>query len=323
MISTTPALVVSEFHQTPVFNNLEIASLGENQALLKVNACGLNFADLLLIEGKYQETPIPPFAPGLEVMGIVEAVGGQVTDLNIGDRVAAYCGAGGLAGHVVVDTAQCLPISDSMDDVTAAGFQIAYATSHLALKRRARLQEGETLVVLGAAGGVGLTTVEIGKALGANVIAVARGTQKLEIASAAGADHLLDSETDDLYSQLKSIAPIHVVYDAVGGKAGEAALRSLVPEGRYLLIGFASGELPELKPNHLLVKNLSVEGFNLGAYRKFNPAALSDSLTELIGWYEAGRIKPHVSHILPFEKALEGLELLRARKSTGKIVITL
>ena len=323
MATNTQALVVQEFGQMPVFQDVAIPVIEGNQALLNVNCCGLNFADLLLLEGKYQETPILPFSPGLEVAGVVNSIVPDVRGLHVGDRVAAYCGAGGLAGHIVVDADRCRKIPDTMDDVTAAGFQIAYATSHLALKRRAQLQEGETLVVLGAAGGVGLTAVEVGKALGARVIAVARGTEKLSIASAAGADHLVDSEEEDFREQLQSLGPINVVYDAIGGELGEKALRLLAPEGRFLVIGFASGSHPELKPNHLLVKNQSVIGLNLGAYLKFAPDALADSLDELMEWYEQGRIKPHVSHVLPFEKTLEGLELLRSRKSTGKIVITL
>ena len=323
MATNTQALVVQEFGQMPVFQDVAIPVIEGNQALLNVNCCGLNFADLLLLEGKYQETPMLPFSPGLEVAGVVDSIGPDVRGLHVGDGVAAYCGAGGLAGHIVVDADRCRKIPDTMDDVTAAGFQIAYATSHLALKRRAQLQEGETLVVLGAAGGVGLTAVEVGKALGARVIAVARGTEKLSIASAAGADHLVDSETEDFREQLQSLGPINVVYDAIGGELGEKALRLLAPEGRFLVIGFASGLHPDLKPNHLLVKNQSVIGLNLGAYLKFAPDALADSLDELMEWYEQDRIKPHVSHVLPFEKTLEGLELLRSRKSTGKIVITL
>ena len=210
-----------------------------------------------------------------------------------------------------------------MDDVTGAAFLIAYGTSHLALTRRAGLTPGDHLVVLGAGGGVGLTAVEVGAALGATVTAVARGSEKLSAAQDKGAAHMIDSATtDDLRSALKTIAPVDVVYDAVGGPLGEAAMRCLAPEGRHLLIGFASGDLPALKPNHMLVKNISAIGFYWGNYLKFQPDALKASLRELIDWHAAGRIQPHVSHVLPLDKTAEALELLRTRKSTGKIVIT-
>ena len=216
-----------------------------------------------------------------------------------------------------------MPIPDTMDDVTAAAFPIAYGTSHLGLTRRARLTEGETLVVLGAAGGVGLTAVEIGKTLGAHVIAVARGDAKLSAAKAAGADVTIDASTDDLRAALKPHGPINVVYDPVGGAMGEAALRSLAPEGRYLVIGFASGDVPALRANHLLVKNIDVVGFYWGGYRAFEPTALTSSLAELTRWHAEGRIKPHISHTLPIAELDSALDLLRSRKATGKVVLTL
>ena len=217
----------------------------------------------------------------------------------------------------------CVSVPDTLSDEQAAGFQIAYGSSHLALTRRARLQAGETLVVLGAAGGVGLTAVEIAHEMGARVIAVARGAEKLEIARAAGADVTIDSNTDDLKDRLKAAGPVHVVYDAVGGAMGEAAFSALAPEGRYLVIGFASGDIPKLRLNHALVKNIDLMGFYWGAYAKFDPVALRDSMTELFDWAAEGRITPHVSHVLPLARAQDGLDLLRNRQATGKVVITL
>jgi NADPH2:quinone reductase len=290
---------------------------------LKVSACGLNFADLLMIEGKYQETPTPPFVPGLEVCGRVIGSGEGVTGFAPGQRVAAFCGSGGLAEEVVVDSCRCIALDDAMPDTVAAGFMIAYGTSHLALTRRARLQPGQTLAVLGAAGGVGLTAVEIGHGLGARVIAVARGEKKRRIAARAGADETLEADPENLRDRLRSLGSVDVVYDAVGGELGEAALRALKPEGRYLVIGFASGEVPKPRLNHLLVKNIDVFGFYWGGYLAFAPDALTDSLRELMAWHAAGRIAPHVSHVLPFDQVREGLELLRSRQATGKIVITL
>jgi NADPH2:quinone reductase len=208
-----------------------------------------------------------------------------------------------------------------MSSAEAAGFQVAYGTSHLALTRRARLAAGETLLVLGAAGGVGLTAVEIGKALGARVIAVARGADKLAVAKAAGADHLIDASAD-LTAEVRALGGADVVYDPVGGAAFTAAMRACNREARILTIGFASGEVPQIPANHLLVKNITVIGFYWGGYLAFDTQAVVDSLGELMDWYAAGRIRPHVSHILPLERAGEALELLASRKSTGKVVVT-
>ena len=291
------------------------------QVLVRISACGLNFADLLMIEGKYQDTPALPFVPGLEVCGHIESVGEGVDRWAKGQRIAAFCGHGGLADRAVIDAARCFPVPDGMPDEVAAGFPIAYGTSHLALTRRARLAPGETLAVLGAAGGVGLTAVEIGKAAGARVIAVAGGEAKLAVAKAAGADVLIDAATPDLRAALKDAGPIDVVYDAVGGDMGEAAMRALAPEGRFLAIGFASGKVPVAKLNHLLVKNIDVIGFYWGGYLRFRPDALTESLGKLTAMWEVGRIKPHVSHVLPFDEVEAGLELLRSRTATGKVVI--
>lgn len=317
------ALIVSRFGSAPEFSTRTPGRPRPGELLVGVRACGLNFADLLMIEGKYQETPALPFVPGMEISGEVLEVGADVADFQPGDRIAAFPGQGGLAAHVVAKANRCQRIPDTMDDATAAGFQVAYGTSHLALTRRAALAPGETLAVLGAAGGVGLTAVEIGKALGARVIAVARGEAKLAAAGRAGADVLIDAQSDDLLGKLREAGPLNVVYDPVGGAAGEAALRALAPEGRYLVIGFASGDLPALRPNHLLVKNISVIGFYWGGYLAFRPDLVTEGLAEMMDWHAEGRLHPHIGHVLPFERALDGLELLRSRQATGKVVITL
>lgn len=204
----------------------------------------------------------------------------------------------------------------------AAALQIAYGTSHLALDYRAHLQPGETLVVTGASGGVGLTAVEIGKLMGATVIAVVRGRDKLAVAEQAGADHLLDAQDPDLRDVLKGLGGVDVFYDAVGGQNFKDAFRACKPEARILTIGFASGDVPQIPANHLLVKNISVLGFYWGGYMRFKPRIVRDSLATLVDWHQQGRIKPHISHTLPLARVEEGLELLRARKSTGKVVIT-
>ncbi len=295
----------------------------QGELRLRIEACGLNFADLLMMQGKYQDTPEPPYTLGMEVAGVVDALGPDTDGPAIGTRVAVFGGQGGLAemGCFPVDRAVALP--DNMSATDAAAFQIAYGTSHLALEHRARMQAGETLLVLGAAGGVGLTAVEIGKLMGATVIACARGADKLQAAKNAGADHLIDAKTDDIREIVKSLGGADVVYDPVGGEQWQAAFRACKPEARLLPIGFASGEVPQVPANHLLVKNLSVLGVYWGGYMKFNPKALTDSLRTLLGWYEQGRLKPHVSHILPLDDVEQGLDLLRSRKSTGKVVITI
>lgn len=290
------------------------------EVLLKIEACGLNFADLLMAQGKYQDTPALPFTLGMEVCGTVQSCGADVTGLPIGTRVAVFGGQGGLAQYGVFPADRCQPVPEQMSATEAAGFQIAYGTSHLALTRRARLQAGETVLVLGAAGGVGLTAVEISKAMGARVIAVARGADKCAVARAAGADHVFDA-TDDLTKEVKALGGADVVYDPVGGAQFTAALRATNREGRVLIIGFASGDVPPVKVNHVMVKNIDIIGFYWGGYLSFNPTALTASMGELMQWYSEGRLRPHVSHVLPLSRAAEGLELLRKRASTGKVVI--
>ncbi len=294
---------------------------GPGQIRLEIRACGLNFADLLMQKGTYQDTPDTPFTLGMEVAGIVDAVGDGVSAAKPGDRVAVYAGQGGLAEYGVFDAVRAVRIPDEMPFDHAAAFQIAYGTSHMALDYRARLQPGETLVVTGAAGGVGLTAVEIGKLMGATVIAQARGADKLEVARAAGADHLIDA-SEDLRARVLELGGADVVYDAVGGDTFKAAFRACNPEARLLPIGFAGGEVPQIPANHLLVKNLTVIGFYIGGYLKFRPEAVADSLRTLLDWYRQGRLKPHVSHLLPLERVEEGMTLLRERRATGKVVIT-
>lgn len=295
---------------------------GPGQVAVRLRACGLNFADLLMAQGRYQDTPDTPFTLGLEAAGVVTALGEGTAGLSEGQRVAVFCGQGGLAEEGVFDADTVLPIPDAMPFEHAAAFQIAYGTSHMALDHCARLQPGERLLVTGAAGGVGLTAVEIGKLMGAEVIAQARGAGKLETARAAGADHLIEA-AEDLRLRVKELGGADVVYDAIGGEVWKAAFRATNPGGRLLPIGFAGGEVPQIPANHLLVKNLTVIGFYWGGYRKHRPEAVRASLETLLGWYTGGRLKPHVSHVLPLDRAGDGLELLRSRKSTGKVVITM
>jgi len=290
------------------------------EVLVKVVRCGLNFADLLLAQGQYQDKRPFPVTLGMEVSGRVEACGFGVETVAPGDRVAVFTGHGGLAERVSVAASRCLRLPDRVDFDTAATFQIAYGSSHMALDYKANLRSGQRLLVLGAAGGVGLTAIEIGKRMGAHVTAVARGADKLAIAKAAGADETVDGASEDLRAVLKALPKFDVVYDPVGGETFRAALSACAPQAIYLLIGFAGG-LPEIPANHLLVKNITLIGFWWGGYLTFNPEPLSNSLKSLLAWLSDGTLHPHSSHHLPFEQTANGLELIRTRQATGKVVI--
>ncbi len=316
------AFHISKDGEAPALVDLPTPTPGAGEVLLDIKACGLNFADLLMVTGTYQETPPAPFTLGMELAGVVNKPGEGVKHLKPGQRVMVFGGQGGLAEQGIFPVAQCVPLADDMPFEDAAAFLVAYGTSHVGLDYRAGLKEGETLVVTGAAGGVGLTAVEIGKKMGATVIAVARGADKLAVAKAAGADHLIDADTDDLRAEIKALGGADVVYDPVGGDAFKAAFRACKPEARILTIGFASGDVPQVPANHLLVKNLTLMGFYWGGYMKFKPQVIINSLQTLMGWYLEGKIKPHISHVLPLDQVADGLELLRSRKSTGKVVIT-
>ncbi|SMY08562.1 NADPH:quinone oxidoreductase family protein [Flavimaricola marinus] len=317
------AFQVTAFDTPPALQEIPMPSPGAGEVLIRIEACGLNFADLLMVKGTYQETPKPPFTLGLEICGTVIGHGPDVSAPAIGTRVAVFGGQGGLAEYGVFAAARCLAVPETMSSEIAAGFMVAYGTSHLALGRRARLQPGETLLVLGAAGGVGLTAVEIGHAMGARVIAVARGSAKLERARLAGADILLDSDDGELRQRLKDLGGVDVVYDPVGGAAFDDAFRATNREGRIIVIGFASGTVPEVPLNVAMVKNIDILGVYWGGYLSFAPDVLNESLAELMQWHADGRLRPHVSHSLPLDRAAEALEMLSGRRSTGKVVVTM
>jgi len=314
-------LQVHDHSQEPIFVDMASPEVGANQILIRTAACALNFADLLMIRGTYQETPTLPFTLGMEVAGDVAAVGSKVTNFKVGDRAAAFSGSGGLAELCAVDTSRCLKILNNLSYETAASALISYGTSHLALTHRAKIKPGETLLVLGAAGGVGLTAVEIGAALGARVIAVARGQNKLEVCRARGAEITIDSSSEDMVSIIKELGGVDVVYDPVGGNPFIAALKCCKPEARYLTIGFASGNIPQIKANHLLVKNVDVMGFYWGGYLNFAPDMLSKSLTRAMEMISQRLLKPHISAVYDFDQILVALDHLKDRKSTGKLVI--
>ncbi|MCU0838080.1 MAG: NADPH:quinone oxidoreductase family protein [Rhodospirillales bacterium] len=292
---------------------------------IAVEAAGLNFADTLIVTGKYQQKPPLPFVPGFEVAGRVIDCGDGVGHCAPGDPVMALIDRGGFAEQVVARADDVFVLPAGIDAVTAAGFPVAYGTSHFGLKVKAALQPGETLLVHGAAGGVGLTAVECGKRLGATVIATASGPDKQAVAAAAGADHTLDARDPDLKDKVKALTEgrgVDVVYDPVGGALFEASLRCTRSGGRILIIGFASGEVPQIPANILMVKNISAIGYYYGPYRELAPAAWRASMQELVDWLGQGLLRPHVSQTYPLAEAVAALRALKERRSTGKVVLT-
>ena len=319
------AALCKEFGTPPKLkvDNIDVPTLGKGEVRIEVHACGINFADVLIVQGKYQVKPPLPFVPGGEVAGVVSEIAPDVTNFELGQRVLGMSSQGGFAEEVVVDARRVAGIPDVMDFKTGASFAVTYGTSHLALDHRAHLTSGETLLVLGASGGVGLTAVEIGKAMGATVIGAASTAEKLKIVRDHGADHLINYVEDDLRERVKEIVGgIDVVYDPVGGEPFLQALRCMNWEGRIIVIGFASGTIQKIPANYLLLKNCAAVGAYWGPYMDKKPKVLLRSLSTLIDWFEAGRLAPHISASYPLEKADAALALLYERKATGKVVLT-
>lgn len=295
---------------------------GAGEVRIAVHAAGVNFADTLVVEGRYQHKAPLPFSPGMEAAGEVLEVGNGVATLAVGDRVLAPMRYGAYAEEAVLDAAHTVRMPDGMDYVTGAAFPIAYGTSHLALTHRTQLRKGEVLLVLGASGGVGLTAVEVGKALGATVIACASSAAKLEIAKSRGADHLIDYTREDIRERVKDLTGgVDVVYDPVGGDASRAALRCLNFEGRLITLGFASGDIPQIAANYLLVKNISAIGYSFSSYRFEQPDVMRKTLEETCRWYADGKLKPHISFTFPLAQTKEALKALIERRSTGKVIV--
>jgi NADPH2:quinone reductase len=280
--------------------------------------------DLLLIAGQYQVKPQLPFTPGAEVGGVVTEVGRGVTNVKPGDRVMALVESGAYAEEAIAGADRVFPIPDKMDFAVAAGFPVAYGTSHGAFAWRARLKADEWLLVHGAAGGVGLTAVEVGKAMGAKVIAAAGGPEKLAVAKEHGADHLIDYSREDIRERVKAVTGgrgADVIYDPVGGDAFDASLRCIAWEGRIIIIGFASGRIPQVPANIALVKNIDVIGFFWGSYQAHKPELPRESFKQLLRWYQEGKLKPHVSESFELKDVALAMERLKSRKSTGKVVL--
>jgi len=297
-----------------------------NQVLVKVKACGINFPDTLIIQGLYQYKPELPFSPGSDVAGIVESVGDKVTQFKPGDEVVAMTGWGGFAEKAAVDVNTCFPKPPGMSMVNAASFLMAYGTSYYALKQRGQLKEGDTLLVLGASGGVGLTAVELGKLLGARVIAAASTADKLAVCQEYGADELINYTEEDLKARVKELTGnkgADVIYDPVGGHYAEPALRSIGWEGRYLVIGFAAGEIPKIPLNLALLKGCQIVGVFWGAYaQKYSSQNMQNTL-QLIQWFDEGKLKPHIHGTYPLAEAAQALEEIMQRKVKGKAVVVM
>lgn len=296
----------------------------DGELIVRVAACGINFFDGLAVRGEYQTKPDFPFSPGGEVAGEVVSVGGGSTEFNVGDRVMAFIGFGGYAEQAVVPVRSAVRIPDSMSFDDAAGFVIAYATSHHALKDRGQLKPGETLLVLGAAGGVGLTAVELGKVMGARVIAAASSDDKLKLAQDYGADDVVNYSDGDLREKVKALTSgrgVDVIYDPVGGKLAAPALRSIAPFGRYLVIGFASGDIPTVAYNQLLLRQAALVGVFWGNFSKDDPDRSTQDLAELLDWYSHGKLRPHISETYPLDEFQTALGRVMSRQAKGKVLI--
>jgi len=296
---------------------------GPGQLLIDVKATGINFADSLMVAGRYQTRPPLPFSPGLEAAGVVASCGTGVTRVAPGDRVMAILAYGGLAEMALADEVETFPVPDGMSFEEAGAFPIAYISSHVAIRWQGRLQAGEALLVLGAAGGVGLTAVEIGKAMGARVIAAASTAEKLDVARERGADETINYATDNLTDRVMALTDgkgADVCFDPVGGALFDAALSSLGWGGRFLLVGFVGG-VPQIPANRLLVKNRAALGSSLRYFRWHAPDKLARTVVELLEWYREGKLRPCITHRLPLERSVEAIRLLTERKAHGKIIV--
>ena len=307
-----------------VLEELPSPAPGPGQVLVSVKAASVNYPDVLIIQNKYQVKPPLPFSPGSEMAGTVRALGAGVTAAKAGDRVIAFSTYGAFAEEAVVDAARLVPIPDGMDFVTAAAFLLTYGTAHHALRNRADVKPGETLLVLGAAGGVGIAAIEIGKVLGLRVIACASSDEKLAVCREHGADATINYASEDLRERIKALsggAGVDLIFDPVGGAYAEAALRSSNWRARFLVIGFAGGEIPKIALNLPLLMERSIVGVYWGEWTRRTPVEFASAVRELSGWFREGRLRPHVSATYPLERAGEAIRLLADRKVKGKVVV--
>ena len=325
------ALVVKEFGPLDSMTLEEVASPqpGADEALVDIKAASVNFPDLLVIQGKYQVLPPLPFSPGKECAGIVKAVGANVTHVKPGDRVLIQIEYGGYAQQVAVRALNCHVIPDAMSFTEAAAMGLTYMTAHFALVERAGIKAGETVLVTGAAGGVGMATVQVAKALGATVLAAVSSPEKAAAAKAAGADHIIDTSVENIRDSLRDQVyaavgkkGVDVVVENVGGDIFDACLRAIAWSGRIIVVGFAGGRIPEVKAGHLLVKNISLIGLQFSIYRDRQPEKCLAVRGQLFDLYRAGKLKPYVMASFPLARYMEALALVRDRKVIGKVVLT-
>jgi NADPH2:quinone reductase len=298
---------------------------GEGEVLIDVRAVAVNFSDILMVNGTYQVKPDLPFSPGLEVGGLVSAIGEGVEGLHPGDRIQALTHWGGYAEKVIAAPEFCTPIPAAMSFEEAAALVIVYSTAHVALTIRAQVTPGDWLIVTGAGGGVGLAAVEIGTILGARVIAIASSKEKLKAAGDKGAEVLLLDSFPELAIQIKEISGgqgAKLLFDPVGGELFENISRALAPEAKAILVGFASGKLQTLRANHLLVKNIDVVGFNWGLYKRYKSEIMHNSIHQLLTWFEAGMIRPYIGKTFPLSEGRDAVQYLLDRKAIGKVIIT-
>lgn len=302
------------------------AKLRPHEARIRIHAAGVNFADTLIVAGKYQLKAELPFIPGFEAAGEIIEIGEAVSERRVGERVFAYLrAAGGYAEEAVVDAAGLIAIPDGMDWTTAGGFLVAYSTAHYALVHRGGLKAGETLLVLGAAGAVGLTAIQLGKHLGARVIAAARGPERLAVARQHGADELIDYRAESIRDRVRELTAgsgADVVYDPVGGDVFDQAFRAVNWGGRMLVIGFAAGRIQSVPANLVLVRGISIVGVDRGAEARRNPTLLADGLAEVLRWWRNGRLRPIVGRVFPLGEAAAAMQAMLARQVAGKIVLT-
>lgn len=307
-----------------VMKEIKLPVVGEKQVKIQIKACSLNFPDTLIIQGLYQFKPELPFTPGSDIAGIVIEVGSGVKHLKVGDEVFGFTMTGGFAEEAVVDAKTIFPKPPNMTFPIAASFLLAYGTSYHALVDRAKLQEGETLVVLGASGGVGLAAVEIAKQLGARVIAAASSADKLELCKGHGADEVINYSEEDLKGRIKELTGgkgADAIYDPVGGAYSETALRAIAWEGRFLVVGFATGEIPKIPLNLALLKGCQIVGVFWGSFAMKNPSQNMQNNFQLISWHTEGKLKPYIHKTYSLEDTPEALEEMMARKVKGKVVV--
>ena len=314
-------MLLNSFNEKLSMADLPKPVCKKNEVLIRVLTTSLNFADILMTQGKYQEKYELPFAPGMEVCGIIISLGNGALNFKIGQRVVAYVGFGGLSEFVSAPETLCFSVPNNISDEKAASLLIAYGSTELALNYKAKLKEGETLLVLGAAGGVGLSAIQIGKAMGANIVAVARGEEKCKLTQMMGAHRTFDSNSTTLKNDLKALDKIDVIYDPVGGDQFHLALSAANPETRILPIGFASGEIPQIPANVIMVKNITIIGLYIGTYRTLNPKVLQDCFKRLIKMWSKNVIDPHISNIFSLEESNLALDKIEKRQSTGKVIV--